>query len=324
MDTVTATGTDAAAPDVSHARNLGEIHAGMSLEQKKLPPKYFYDERGSRLFEEICALPEYYPTRTEIGIMRGYLPEMARCVGPRPNVIEFGIGSGLKTRLLLEALERPASFVPVDISQEPLMQTVADLRDDFPDIEMLPVATDFTRPFPVPEPVGDSKRNLVYFPGSTIGNFEPDAAIDLLRVMHREAGAGGCLLIGADLQKDSDVLERAYNDSNGVTAAFNLNMLHRLNREFDADFDQDAYRHDAVYNEAKGRVEMHLVSLEDQQVSIGDRRFRLQPGETICTEYSYKYTLPGFAEMAQQAGFTVKKVWTDQKDWFSLQYCERE
>ena len=311
------------APEAARKRDLDEIHAGLSLPQKKLSPKYFYDERGSQLFEAICELPEYYPTRTEIGIMRRHLPEMARHVGPCPNVIEFGIGSGLKTRLLLEALDQPTAFVPVDISEEHLAETVRDLQAVFPDIEMLPVATDFTRPFPVPASSRPSDRNLVYFPGSTIGNFEPGQAIDLLRVMHDQAGPGGCLLIGADLQKDPAVLERAYNDSSGITAQFNLNMLRRLNREYGADFDEGVFRHQAVYNADDGRIEMHLVSLRDQQVTIAGRRFALARGETICTEYSYKYTLPGFAEMARQAGFTVKKVWTDEKGWFSLQYCER-
>jgi dimethylhistidine N-methyltransferase len=323
MDTGATGGADAAGQPSNHSRDLAEIHEGMSLAQKKLSPKYFYDERGSQLFEAICELPEYYPTRTEIGIMRDFLPEMARSIGPHANVIEFGIGSGLKTKLLLDALDRPVAFIPVDISGEHLLETVEALKRDFPDLQMLPVATDFTRPFPVPETDAESRRNLVYFPGSTIGNFEPEAAIDLLRVMHREAGEGGCLLIGADLQKDIDVLERAYNDSQGITAEFNLNMLHRLNGEYGADFELDGFRHNAVYNTHDGRIEMHLVSQREQRFNIGEREYSLERDETICSEYSYKYTLPQFADMAAQAGFTVKKVWTDSKGWFSLQYCER-
>ena len=260
-----------------------EVLDGLTQSPKRISPKYFYDQRGSELFEAITELPEYYPTRTEISIMREYLPEMARLVGPCPNVIEFGIGSGLKTNLLLGALDRPTAFVPVDISREHLVETVAELAQDYPDIEMLPVATDFTRPFPVPATKRASKRNLVYFPGSTIGNFEPEAAISLLRVMHREADDGGCLLIGVDLQKDIRILESAYNDSSGVTAEFNLNMLRRLNREFGADFDLDAFRHNAVYNTAEGRIEMHLVSLRNQQVSIGNRQYPLEQDETICS-----------------------------------------
>lgn len=323
MDTGADAGANTTGEGSSYSRNLREIHEGMSLTQKKLSPKYFYDEYGSQLFEAICELPEYYPTRTEISIMREYLPEMARYIGPLPNVIEFGIGSGLKTKLLLEALDQPTAFVPVDISEEHLMQTVADLEKNFPNIEMLPVATDFTQPFPVPEPTRESVRNLVYFPGSTIGNFEPEAAIKLLRVMHREADKGGCLLIGFDLQKDIKTLEQAYNDSQGITAQFNLNMLRRLNVEYSADFDLETFRHDAVYNTVHGRIEMHLVSSKNQQVTIGNRRFALEKGESICSEYSYKYTLPQFADMAKQAGFAVKKVWTDSNGWFSLQYCER-
>jgi dimethylhistidine N-methyltransferase len=324
MDTGSEAGLTSTGEESSHSRDLKEIFTGLSLAQKKLSPKFFYDEHGSQLFEAICELPEYYPTRTEVSIMREYLPEMARYIGPRPNVIEFGIGSGLKTKLLLGALDQPAAFVPVDISQEHLLQTVEELKKDYPEIEMLPVATDFTHPFPVPEPSTDSDRNLVYFPGSTIGNFEPGAAVELLRVMHSEAGEEGCLLIGVDLQKDHDTLEQAYNDSSGITAEFNLNMLRRLNAEFAADFDLDAFRHNAVYNKVDGRIEMHLVSLENQQVTIGNRQFPLDRDETICTEYSYKYTLPQFADMAAQAGFTVKNVWTDSKGWFSLQYCVRD
>lgn len=304
-------------------RDLREIHRGMSRTQKTLSPKYFYDEHGSQLFEAICELPEYYPTRTEIAIMRADMPEMANWIGPRPNVIEFGIGSGLKTRLLLEALDQPVAFVPVDISAEHLSETVSELARNFPHIEMLPVATDFTHPFPVPEPRGEAARNLVYFPGSTIGNFEPEAAIELLRVMYREAGQGGCLLIGVDLRKEAAILEQAYDDSAGITAQFNLNMLRRLNREFAADFNLERFRHQATYNEEQGRIEMHLVSLNNQRVKIGGKSFGLNTGETICSEYSYKYTLPQFAEMAGEAGFAVRKVWTDPRGWFSLQYCDR-
>jgi len=324
MDTGSTGGVDASSEPPSDSRDLGEIHEGMSLTQKKLSPKYFYDERGSQLFEAICELPEYYPTRTEIGIMQDFLPEMARCIGPHANVIEFGIGSGLKTKLLLGALDRPVAFIPVDISGEHLLETVEALQNDFPDLEMRPVATDFTQPFPVPKTDAESRRNLVYFPGSTIGNFEPEAAIDLLGVMHREAGESGCLLIGVDLQKDTDVLERAYNDSQGITARFNLNMLRRLNVAYGANFELDNFEHNAVYNPKDGRIEMHLVSRKNQQVNIGEHEYSLERNETICSEYSYKYTLSQFADMASQAGFTVKNVWTDSKDWFSLQYCERD
>ena len=307
----------------SYQNDLAEILEGLSQNPKKISPKFFYDETGSRLFEAICELPEYYPTRTEIAIMREHLPEMAEHIGPGAHVIEFGIGSGLKTKLLLEALDQPVAFAPVDISAEHLADTVEALAKDFPGIEMLPVAADFSRPFPQPEPSRKADRNLVYFPGSTIGNFEPEAALELLRVMHHEAGPDGGMLIGLDLRKDRETLERAYNDSAGVTAEFNLNLLHHLNREFGSDFDTNAFRHLAFYNDSEGRIEMHLVSEMNQSVSLAGREFQIVDGEHIITEYSHKYTPEGFGEMAVNAGFTVERLWTDPQHWFGIMYCSR-
>ncbi|MEJ8566039.1 L-histidine N(alpha)-methyltransferase [Elongatibacter sediminis] len=304
--------------------DLAEILSGLRQEQKTLPPKFFYDEHGSELFERICELPEYYPTRTELDIMERYAGDMAARTGPLASVIEFGSGASLKTRTLLEHLERPAAYVPVDISGDHLLAAARSLAQDFPDIEILPVAADFTRPFPLPDPKIPPRRNLVYFPGSTIGNFLPDAALDLLRVMHQEAGAGGALLIGVDLRKDPAVLERAYNDDRGVTAAFNRNMLYRLNREFGADFDPAAFQHRAVWNDAMGRIEMHLVSREDQTFEIGGETFTLRQDEFITTEYSHKYTQEQFRGLTEAAGFTVEQVWTDPREWFSVQFCTRD
>jgi dimethylhistidine N-methyltransferase len=306
-----------------NTNDLEEILEGLSHDPKKISPKFFYDQNGSRLFEAICELPEYYPTRTEIAIMRKHVDEMAEAIGPLPHVIEFGIGSGLKTKLLLEALDQPVAFAPVDISAEHLADTVEALANDFPGIEMLPVPADFTRPFPLPQPSRAADRNLVYFPGSTIGNFEPAAALDLLRVIHHEAGPGGGLLIGVDLKKDRDTLERAYNDRAGVTAQFNLNMLHRLNREFGSDFTVDAFRHHAFYNEQEGRIEMHLVSMKEQTVTLAGREFQIARDEHIVTEYSHKYALHDFRDMAARSEFTVEQVWTDPRRWFSIQYCSR-
>jgi L-histidine N-alpha-methyltransferase len=302
---------------------IAEIVAGLNLPQKMISPKYFYDERGSRLFERICDLPEYYLTRTEIGIMRENIAEMVAQIGPHVSVIEFGSGSGLKTRILLENLVEPFVYVPVDISMEHLLETSAALREDFPDIEILPVAADFTRPFPLPQPANMPERNLVYFPGSTIGNFEPEAAIELLRVMHQEAGSGGALLIGVDLKKDRQIIESAYNDSEGVTAEFNLNVLRRLNREYGSDFNLDAFRHTAIYYESSGRIEMCLVSQCDQDVTLGEHRFSFTEGERIITEYCHKFSLEGFRELASVAGFRQVNTWLDANRWFSIQLYER-
>ena len=302
---------------------IAEIVAGLNLPQKMISPKYFYDERGSRLFEQICDLPEYYLTRTEIRIMRENISEMVKEIGPHVSVIEFGSGSGLKTRILLENLVEPFVYVPVDISMEHLLETSAALKEDFPGIEILPVAADFTRPFPLPQPANMPERNLVYFPGSTIGNFEPEAAIELLRVMYQEAGAGGALLIGVDLKKDRQMIESAYNDSAGVTAEFNLNVLRRLNREYGSDFDLDGFRHTAIYNESSGRIEMCLVSQCDQDVTLGEHRFSFTEGEKIITEYCHKFSLEGFRELAQVAGFRHVNTWLDANRWFSIQLYER-
>ena len=306
-----------------HRQELAEIIEGLRQDEKMISPKYFYDERGSQLFEEITALPEYYPTETELGILRDNVDEIARLVGPQASLIEFGSGSSLKTRVLLENLHDLAAYVPVDISEELLLESAALLREDFPDIDILPVAADFTRPFALPQPAIMPVKNIVYFPGSTIGNFTNEDALELLRVMHGEAGEGGALLIGVDLQKDPDIIERAYNDSAGVTAEFNLNVLRHLNREFGADFKLDAFSHSAEYNPEEGRVELRLVSSEQQDVSVGDEAFTIEEDEAILTEYSHKYTLESFARMAGRAGFDVDRVWTDAERLFSVQYCTR-
>jgi len=306
-----------------HRQELAEIIEGLRQEEKMISPKYFYDERGSQLFEEITALPEYYPTETELGILRDNVDEIAELVGPQASLIEFGSGSSLKTRVLLENLHDLAAYVPVDISEELLLESAALLRKDFPDIDILPVAADFTRPFALPQPAIMPVKNIVYFPGSTIGNFTNEGALELLRVMHGEAGEGGALLIGVDLQKDPDIIERAYNDSAGVTAEFNLNVLRHLNREFGADFKLDAFSHSAEYNPEEGRVELRLVSSEQQDVNVGDEAFTIEEDEAILTEYSHKYTLESFARMAGHAGFDVARVWTDAERLFSVQYCTR-
>ena len=303
---------------------MNELIEGLSRDEKMISPKYFYDERGSKLFEQITELPEYYPTETELGIMRDNIDEIADLIGPHASLIEFGSGSSLKTRILLEHLHEQAVYVPVDISEDHLHDTAESIRSDFPNLEVLPVTADFMHPFALPNPTVMPLRNAVYFPGSTIGNFTHDQANELLKVMHQEAGENGALLIGVDLQKDPEIIEAAYNDSAGVTAEFNLNMLHHLNREFDADFNVDAFTHSAEYDEEEGRIEMRLISGEWQEVSIGDTEIVIEEDEAILTEYSHKYTLEGFARMAARAGFTVEKVWTDEEQLFSVQYCTRQ
>lgn len=298
--------------------------AGLNQSQKTISPKYFYDETGSALFEEITGLPEYYLTRTELGIMRSHIDEIVALVGKQASLIEFGSGSSLKTRILLEHLEDLAAYVPVDISEEHLLASQRSIQASFPHVEVIPVVADFTHTFSLPSPTTIPIRNTVYFPGSTIGNFEYDDALNLLHVMYQESGEGGALLIGVDLQKDPDVIHAAYNDSAGVTSRFNLNILRHLNREFGSDFNLDMFEHRATYRSDEGRVAVELVSSTSQVVHIGKAAISIKKGETILTEYSHKYTLKGFAEMAALAGFRVAQVWTDPEQWFSVQFLVRD
>lgn len=305
------------------AADIHQIVNGLSAPQKQISPKYFYDARGSKLFDDITRLPEYYLTYAELGIMWDNIAEIVELVGKQASLIEFGSGSSLKTRILLEHLSELAAYVPVDISEEHLHASANQIRDEFPHVDVLPVVADFTQEFSLPAPMVMPVRNIVYFPGSTIGNFECEMAIGLLRVMHHEAGKGGALLIGVDLQKDPAVIEKAYNDSAGVTAQFNLNMLQRLNRDYGANFDVNAFTHSANYDQDKSRVVIKLVSQADQTFEIGDTAFDIAAGESILTEYSHKYTLDGFAAMARTAGFAVEKVWTDAERLFSVQFLTR-
>lgn len=306
------------------SEDLDEIIEGLKQGEKMISPKYFYDERGSQLFDEITRLPEYYPTETELAIMQDNIGEIADLIGEQASLIEFGSGSSTKIRVLLDHLKSLAVYVPVDISEEHLVAAAENLKADYPDLEILPVVADFMQPFDLPSPTIMPVKNVVFFPGSTIGNFPEDAALDLLRVMYHEAGAGGALLIGVDLQKDPDILEAAYNDSQGVTAEFNLNMLRHINREYGANFDLDAFEHRAEYNQEVGRIEIRLDSTSDQLIQLGDEEIEIAAGEAILTEYSHKYTLEGFAALAREAGFKVRRVWTDRNRLFSVQYCERD
>lgn len=306
------------APELGSFRE--EVFQGLQKAQKELPSKFFYDERGSQLFEQIGALDEYYLTRTELGIMRDHADEMAQLLGPQCLLVEYGSGSSTKTRLLLDHLRQPAAYVPIDISKEPLIQAAMALAAAYPDLEVLPVCADYTTDFALPVPTAPATRRVVYYPGSTIGNFDREPALRFLRHIAQVCGPGGGLLIGVDLSKDPVKLHHAYNDWEGVTAAFNLNLLVRINRELGADFQLDRFRHYAFYNPREGRVEMHLVSLANQIVHVGDAAFSFEIGESIWTESSYKYHLDEFADMARAAGFAVAQVWTDPQGLFSVQY----
>jgi dimethylhistidine N-methyltransferase len=302
----------------------GDVLAGLSRQPKRLPSKYFYDARGSALFERICAQPEYYLTRTELAIMRTHVGDMAQLLGPDALLVEYGSGSGIKTRLLLEHLATPVAYVPVEISRSALMASVGELGEAFPDIEMLPVCADFTQAFALPRPTRTQQRNVIYFPGSTIGNFENREAVLLLRQMRSEMGAGGAALVGVDLVKSRDVIEAAYNDTAGVTAAFTLNMLARFNRELDADFDFGAFAHRAQYNPMAERIETFIVSLRAQDVRVAGRHFHFDAGEAMLVEYSCKYSLASFARLAAKAGLGVERVWTDPDRLFSVHYLRRQ
>ncbi len=299
---------------------LDDVIAGLARPRKALPPKYFYDERGSELFEAICATPEYYVTRTEAALMRDRAGDMARRLGPRCLVIEHGCGSGRKTRLLLEALDA-AGYVAIDIAREQLKITAGGIARDFPGLPVAAVCADYSRPLDLPDFEGlRPRRRVVYFPGSTIGNLTAAEATEFLRNVRLLAGHGGGMLVGVDLKKDPARLNAAYNDSQGVTAAFNLNLLARINRELGADFDLAAFRHQAFYNEPQGRVEMHLLSLKDQRVTIGGRIVRLRAGETIHTENSRKYSVQEFHVLAREAGFEPAACWMDAEKLFSVHY----
>ena len=297
-----------------------EVLDGLSKSPRQLPYKFFYDQRGAQLFQEICDLPEYYITRTEIEILRLHGADMAKALGPQVELIGLGTGAGTKTRILLEELHNPAVYVPIDISKEQLEKSSARFREMFPTLQVLPVCVDYLEPFELPLPRRLSSRSVIYFPGSTIGNFEPEIASELLARLVDVAGDGGGLLIGVDLQKDRDVLERAYNDAAGVTAQFNKNLLVRINRELEADFDLNRWQHHAIYSPSEGRIEIYLISDNEQTVHIGAREFQFRAGEEILTEYSYKHTIAGFIELARKAGFHFEQVWTDDARWFGVFY----
>ena len=295
------------------------VLASLGAPRKWLPCKFFYDEAGSRLFDRICDLPEYYPTRTECGILADRAGEIADRVGPEAGLVEFGSGAGVKIRLLLKSLERPLCYVPVDISRDHLVAATADLAKDFPHLRIAPVCADYTRRFALPALPGAHPRTFCgFFPGSTVGNFTPTEAAAFLTRARRLLGPGALMLIGVDLLKDEATLHAAYNDAAGVTAAFNLNLLVRINRELGGDFDLAGFAHEARWNARLGRIEMHLVSRRAQSVAISGRRFAFAAGETIHTENSYKYSVAQFQALAEEAGYKPAAVWTDAAQLFGV------
>lgn len=296
---------------------------GLALKPKRLPSWLFYDERGSALFDKICEQPEYYLTRCEIALMDEHVQSIADSLGSEVRLVEYGSGNARKTRMLLQHLHAPIAYVPVELSAEPLRRSVDQLAIEFPSLPLQPLCADFSKPLRLPIPPRAPRRTVVYFPGSTIGNFESREAAVLLRKMRNEMGDAGGILIGVDLKKDPAVIEAAYNDRAGVTAEFTLNMLRRLNRDIGSNFNLPAFAHRAHYNPMAGRIETHLVSRCEQQVKVGRVNVPFRADEAIQVEYSCKYSLEDFAALAARAGLAVQQVWTDAERMFSVQYLVR-
>ncbi|MFZ5682586.1 MAG: L-histidine N(alpha)-methyltransferase [Bradyrhizobiaceae bacterium] len=308
--------TDAPSPDQIDRSFAQDVIEGLSQQPKKLSPKYFYDEAGSKLFEQITLLPEYYPTRTELRILRDRGTEIATAIPTNAALVEFGAGATTKVRLLLKQCAFKA-YVPVDISGDFLNGQASALREDFPDLAVYPVTADFTKPFELPPEVKDMPK-VGFFPGSTIGNFDPHEACAFLRSARAILGEGATLIVGVDLEKDERVLHDAYNDAAGVTGQFNLNVLARINRELGANLDLDGFKHRAIYNRERHRIEMHLISRKPQTVRVLDHTATFRTGETIHTESSYKYSIDRFTDLARSSGWTPRASWTDPDGMFSV------
>ena len=297
---------------------LNDVIEGLSQNPKTLKPKYFYDNRGSQLFTEICTTPEYYPTRTEIKILNQNAEDIASQIGDNTALIEYGSGALEKIKILLNFLNEPVGLIPVDISEDQLFASAKNLENLYPDLEILPVAADFTKPIPIPGFSHPPKKHVAFFPGSTIGNFEPDLAIQFLEGVTKTIGLDGLLLIGFDLKKDIETLLAAYDDQRGITSSFNKNLLSRINDELGGNFNLDSFEHVARYNENKGRIEMHLKSTTEQTVSINKELFEFLEGETIHTENCYKFTKESFTAMSSKAGLYPVKTWTDDQNLFAV------
>jgi dimethylhistidine N-methyltransferase len=296
-----------------------DVLKGLTATRKRMPPKYFYDAEGSRLFDKITEQPEYYPTRCEMRILQDQAGDIARLIPPGAALVEFGSGSNKKARILLAAAPVLAAYVPVDICGEMLEQEAAELGPDFPRLKVLPVAADFTQDFALPPEARDAPARVGFFPGSTIGNFEPHEAAAFLRNAAKILGPNSTLIIGADLIKDTDVLNAAYNDAAGITAKFNLNLLVRMNRELSGTFRLDTFEHHAFFNRERNRIEMHLASLRRQKVKVAGDTIDFRAGETIHTESSYKYSVESLGALARGVGWAPAGVWTDENKYFSIQ-----
>ncbi|HBV61533.1 MAG TPA: L-histidine N(alpha)-methyltransferase [Rhodopirellula sp.] len=299
-----------------------DVLKGLNSPIRSIPSKYFYDQQGSLLFDQICELQEYYPTRTETRIMQRSAKMMAACIGTNTRLVEYGSGSSVKTRILLDQLKQLDSYLPIDISREHLHTTANNLAVEYPHHDIQPLVGDFTKPINLPKTSSPQTRTCIYFPGSTIGNFTHEEASRLLHSMRSTAGPRGSLLIGFDLLKDKHTLEAAYNDRDGVTAQFNLNVLSRINRELDAQVEVASFDHKAIFNEEAGRIEMRLRSLRNQSIRIDDHFFHINAGDEILTEYSHKYTVEGFTTMADEAGWSCRAVWHDAQTYFAVMYLE--
>lgn len=300
-----------------HEAFRADVRAGLSQRQKTLPSRWLYDQRGSELFEEITRLDEYYLTRTETAILRAHAEEIAALCGDGVVLLEYGAGAAIKSEILIDALQAPRLYAPIDIAADFLAETIERFRDRFPDLPVRPIITDFTADFDIPADVLARPR-AAFFPGSTLGNLGPSDAAALLRRMREHVGRGGKAIIGVDLRKDVETLIAAYDDKRGVTAEFNLNLLRRINRELEGDFALEAFAHEARWNERESAIEMHLVSLKPQTVSVGGSSFAFAQGETIHTETCRKFDVDGFARAAQRSGWRVDKLWSDPAQLFAV------
>lgn len=300
-----------------------KIIVGLQKEPKELPNELLYDEQGSQLYDQVCEQEDYYVTRTELAIMQQYIGEMAAQIGPDALLVEYGSGSSLKTRLLFNHLPQLAGYVPIDISKEHLMQAAAAITSDYPHIEVLPVCADYTQPFDLPQVNRAVARRVAYYPGSTIGHLRPDEAVTFLEQIRTACGPDSALLIGVDLKKDPQILTRAYNDNHpnvNVKSSFCLNTLHHMRRRFSTDLQPDNFRYQGFYNETLGRIELHIISCQDQVLKINDESISFHENESILIGYSYKYTLAEFESLASKAGWSVKQVWVDKQQLVSVQY----
>jgi len=302
---------------------LDEIINGLKSPQKYIPSKLFYDERGSQLFDQICELDEYYLTRTELSIIENNINGITHLIDENTLFIEFGSGSSLKTRRILKNIHKTAGYIPIDISEEHLKNSVSLLKSEFPNLDIFPIAADFTKPIQFPDIFKDVTRRVLFFPGSSIGNFTDEESKKFIHIASVNCGSEGGLLIGIDMLKDKDIIESAYNDSKGITSEFNLNILSRINTDFGAGFNLDNFSHNAVFNQKKSRIEMYLVSNAEQNVRLNGSTIKFQKNESILTEYSHKYTLENFRSIVEEY-FEIEDIWTDDKKFFSLLYLKKK